>query len=147
MNKNIGRKDRVARMLIGVVLIILSITFGSPTMAIVGAFTLYEAAAGWCAFYQLIGINTCPVTNKASGRIEFGSYLVSGLAILLAAIIMNYLIGYIGWRSWYDVLFRSTQDHSITINQISLDNWIFLLVIYPFTLSFVGVRIYLYLTR
>ena len=57
-------------------------------------------------------------------------YLI-GLAILVGAIIINYVGNLTGLNSWYDVFFKQTKD-------ISIINWIFLLFIYPLLLGLIG---------
>lgn len=143
MNKNIGRKDRVARFLIGMALLVLALALKSSTLAIIGAFSIFEAAFSWCVFYQLTGKNTCPVPAKNNKKVNFMAYLVSGLAILLVAIIANIVAGFIGWHGWYDVISVATKEGaSVLMGQITVDNWIYLLVIYPFFLSYTGVKVY-----
>ncbi|WP_424358554.1 YgaP family membrane protein [Methanocella sp. MCL-LM] len=46
MEQNVGEVDRIIRFLIGLFLV------GT------GLFLLFEAATGWCATYELLGINT-----------------------------------------------------------------------------------------
>ena len=59
MKKNIGTPDRVLRF-IGAVLILGFAWWQSSWLALaLGLFVLYEAFAGWCAMYQLLGINRC----------------------------------------------------------------------------------------
>jgi hypothetical protein len=65
IHKNIGTADRVARLLVGV-LVFVCIPFVSAVLAkvallIIGLFMVYQAVMGWCALYALIGKNTCPV--------------------------------------------------------------------------------------
>lgn len=71
MNKNIGTADRLARLIIGLVL-----TAGggflftiSPVLGVItmlgGLFCVYEAAVGWCALYALLGKNTCPIKGPS----------------------------------------------------------------------------------
>jgi hypothetical protein len=64
MSCNVGRVDRIARALIGVVLMGIAI-FGvlSTTAAIglglAGAVLVGTAMAGFCPLYQLLGLSTC----------------------------------------------------------------------------------------
>ncbi len=61
MKKNVGSVDKVIRIIIGIVL--LSMLFwveGSlKWVGLVGIVPLFTALFGWCAIYQLFGINTC----------------------------------------------------------------------------------------
>jgi len=138
MIKNIGFSDRLSRFVIGVVLLVLSFLFKSTTLALFGLFTLYEAASSWCLLYQILGRNTCPLNSShATQKIPLLKYYLSGMGILLTAIILNISAKYLGWLSWYDVL-SSPNNFS----QISLDNWLFLLFFYPLTLAVTGITIY-----
>ena len=138
MTKNIGTTDRLIRLIIGSFLLVLSLVSQSPILAIIGIFTLYEAVSSWCIFYQLIGRDTCPLPNSStSRRISLKSYYLSGLGILVTAILLNIFASYLGWSTWYTVF--SNPDN---LSQISLDNWLFLLIIYPLSLGIVGSWIY-----
>ncbi|MCX6793383.1 MAG: DUF2892 domain-containing protein [Candidatus Falkowbacteria bacterium] len=66
MKKNIGKLDRLGRLFLGIVCLIIALLASFSVVvriivALVGLFTIYEALAGWCAFYALIGKNTCPI--------------------------------------------------------------------------------------
>lgn len=65
MKKNIGTTDRLVRLILACLLLGLAIFYQSWILAAAGLFTLYEAFAGWCVFYQLIGKNSCPVTKNS----------------------------------------------------------------------------------
>lgn len=61
MKKNIGTQDRLIRALVGIVALGLSWWFSSWLFFAVALFSFYEAAVGWCALYQLLGKNSCPL--------------------------------------------------------------------------------------
>ncbi len=66
MKKNIGTFDRVVRLIIGVILLVIALfavtaLWLKVLVIILAIFTFYEALSSWCLFYQLIGKNTCPV--------------------------------------------------------------------------------------
>ncbi len=66
MKKNIGTFDRVVRLVIGIILFVIAFVILIPVvlkviLILFGLFCLYEALTSWCAFYQLIGKNTCPI--------------------------------------------------------------------------------------
>jgi len=65
MKKNIGTLDRVVRLLIGLVCFagawFTGILLIQIVLILLGVFSIYEALVGWCAFYMLIGRNTCPI--------------------------------------------------------------------------------------
>jgi hypothetical protein len=64
MKKNIGTTDRVVRLCIAFLFFIVAFFFsgfGRWVVVLLGLFSLYEALFSWCAFYALLGKNTCPV--------------------------------------------------------------------------------------
>lgn len=56
-----------------------------------------------------------------------GQFLI-GLCVLTGAIILNYLAGLIGLKTWYEFLLQKE-------NSLSIDNYIFLFVFYPLSLG------------
>jgi len=62
MTKNIGKIDRLVRIIVG--LAVLSLVFVGPqTMwGLLGLIPLGTALIGWCPPYALLGINTCKKT-------------------------------------------------------------------------------------
>ncbi len=71
MTKNIGIKDRVIRFVFGVLcfgaifIFDMSIVFRF-ILIILGFFGIFQAVFSWCAWYALIGKNTCPIQNNQS---------------------------------------------------------------------------------
>jgi hypothetical protein len=66
MKKNIGTKDRLIRLLLGIVCFVLAFTVANSSvlkiiLVIAGVFCLFQAVFSWCLWYQIIGKNTCPV--------------------------------------------------------------------------------------
>ena len=61
---NVGTIDRIARVLIGLVLIALTFTGAIGVWGWIGVVPLATAALGTCPLYTLIGVSTCPM-NKA----------------------------------------------------------------------------------
>lgn len=59
MQKNIGTTDRLLRFSIGLIFLVFAWWQYSFILLAVAVFCFYEAAMGWCAFYQLIGKNSC----------------------------------------------------------------------------------------
>ena len=64
MTKNMGTKDRVARLILGIILII-SIFFTANTsikilLSIIAVVAILQSIIGWCGLYALLGKNTCP---------------------------------------------------------------------------------------
>lgn len=72
MKKNIGKRDRIARLVVSLFLIGVAFVFESKAVALAfllaGFFTLFETLSGWCAFYSLVGKNTCPVEMISSKK-------------------------------------------------------------------------------
>lgn len=68
MKKNIGTLDRVLRFILAIIVasgifFVDSIT-SQVILAVVSLFILFQALAGWCFLYSLLGISTCPVDLK-----------------------------------------------------------------------------------
>jgi hypothetical protein len=60
--KNIGKKDGAFRLFISAGLLFWAITTSwSPVILFFSGFVFFEAIFSWCAFYSLIGKNTCPL--------------------------------------------------------------------------------------
>ncbi|HXK52651.1 DUF2892 domain-containing protein [Candidatus Nomurabacteria bacterium] len=127
MKQNLGRHDRLLRFALGAALLVIALATRSTSAALWGLFTLYEALAGWCVVYQLLGRNTCPLKNNAT-RLDWAKYFILGLQILTTAIILNLLASYVGLTTWYNFLQNPTKV-------LSLDNYVFLFVAYPFILG------------
>jgi hypothetical protein len=63
---NVGGLDRIARIVIGLVL--LSLVFVGPQSlwGLVGLVPLLTGLFGTCPLYTLIGLNTCPAKPRAA---------------------------------------------------------------------------------
>jgi hypothetical protein len=64
MIQNVGTLDRVARIILGLVLIAYAIPIGFPhtgwnAVGWIGAIPLLTGAVGSCPLYSVIGISTC----------------------------------------------------------------------------------------
>ena len=130
MKPNIGTKDRIVRLIIGVVLISLALIYKSTFMALGGLFSIYEAFSSWCVFYQLLGRNTCPIESPKNA-FKWKETLIVGLRILFSAIVLNIFARFVGLSTWYDFLNKPSKV-------LSWDNYIFLFFLYPFILGLVG---------
>ncbi|MGE0115462.1 MAG: DUF2892 domain-containing protein [Steroidobacteraceae bacterium] len=66
MQKNVGSADRVVRIVIGLAL--LSLLFlrqdSSRWFGLIGLVPLLTASMSWCPLYTLLGIKTCPASDK-----------------------------------------------------------------------------------
>jgi hypothetical protein len=61
MKTNVGSIDRIARVILGLVLIALAITGTIGAWGWIGIVPLATAALGWCPAYTLLGVSTCPM--------------------------------------------------------------------------------------
>lgn len=62
MKCNVGKADRITRILIGLVLIGLGFYFKSWFGAI-GVIPLFTAAIGWCPLYLPFGLSSCSIKS------------------------------------------------------------------------------------
>lgn len=58
---NVGNVDRIARVVIGLALIALTLTGTIGVWGWIGVVPLVTAALGTCPLYSLIGVSTCPM--------------------------------------------------------------------------------------
>jgi len=58
-NANIGNADRIARIIVGVVLIALVFVGPKTAWGWIGLVPLLTGLVRWCPLYRLIGVNTC----------------------------------------------------------------------------------------
>ena len=65
MKCNVGKTDRVIRVLLGLVLIVLGLYFNTWWGAI-GVIPLVTAAVGWCPLYVPFGLSSCSTRNLSS---------------------------------------------------------------------------------
>ena len=69
MQKNMGNADRIVRITLAVIVVILYYnntitgTMGIVLLVLAGIFVL-TSLIGFCPLYKLVGLNTCPVTKK-----------------------------------------------------------------------------------
>lgn len=66
MQKNVGNLDRIARVVIGLILLSLPLWLDSPWrwLGLIGIMPLITGLAGRCLGYRLLGVNTCPMQKK-----------------------------------------------------------------------------------
>ena len=60
MKKNIGKPDRILRLIVGLLLLGWAYWKMSWILLILGLFTLFEAYMSWCILYQILGKSSCP---------------------------------------------------------------------------------------
>lgn len=62
VSRNIGRTDRLFRLLIGLGLLFWTLhTSWNPILLFLSGFAFFEAVFKWCGLYALLGKNTCPL--------------------------------------------------------------------------------------
>jgi len=62
ISKNLNKRDRIIRAILGAILLILAITTAwNPILLFFAGFCFFEAIFSWCAIYSAIGKNTCVV--------------------------------------------------------------------------------------
>ncbi|MBZ0106220.1 MAG: DUF2892 domain-containing protein [Sulfuricella denitrificans] len=64
MGKNVGSVDKILRIVAGAVLIGLSLAGIIGLWGWIGVVPLVTGLMGWCPAYSLLGIKTCPVSDK-----------------------------------------------------------------------------------
>ena len=61
MKTNVGTLDRIARVVLGLVLIALTLTGTIGVWGWIGVVLVATAAIGFCLAYTLLGEKTCPM--------------------------------------------------------------------------------------
>ena len=61
MKTNVGTLDRIARVVLGLVLIALTLTGTIGVWGWIGVGLVATAAIGFCPAYTLLGVSTCPM--------------------------------------------------------------------------------------
>ena len=64
MEKNVGSIDRIARIVLGLVLISLVFVGPQTPWGWIGVVPLLTALVGWCPAYRLLGIRTCSTRQR-----------------------------------------------------------------------------------
>lgn len=59
MKTNVGTADRIARIVLGLVLLSLAFVGPATPWGYIGIVPLVTALIGWCPAYTLFGIRTC----------------------------------------------------------------------------------------
>ena len=65
MKFNVGGIDRILRIVVGLVLIVLAATGTVGWWGWLGVVPLATGLFRFCPMYRLLGMSTCPVQNKA----------------------------------------------------------------------------------
>lgn len=64
MTRNVGGIDRLLRVVAGLALIGLALMGTIGWWGFIGIVPLATAAVSFCPLYSLLGMNTCPTTNR-----------------------------------------------------------------------------------
>ncbi len=64
MQKNIGETDRLIRIILGIILLLLAYYYGSLILFLIALFLFFEAWKRWCVLYQIFGKNTYSKKKK-----------------------------------------------------------------------------------
>ncbi len=60
MKCNIGKTDRIVRVVIGLIVIAVGVYLKS-WWGVIGLLPIFTAATGWCGLYTLFGTSTCNI--------------------------------------------------------------------------------------
>ena len=64
MKANVGGIDRIARVVVGLVLIALAATGTVGVWGWIGVVPLLTGLIRWCPLYPLLGISSCPLKKS-----------------------------------------------------------------------------------
>ena len=64
MKANVGGIDRIARIVVGLVLIALAATGTVGVWGWIGVVPLLTGLIRWCPLYPLLGISSCPLKKN-----------------------------------------------------------------------------------
>ena len=65
MKANVGGIDRIARIVVGLVLIALAATGTVGVWGWIGVVPLLTGLIRWCPLYPLLGISSCPLKKNS----------------------------------------------------------------------------------
>lgn len=63
MKKNVGSTDKILRIVIGVLIIVIGL-ISKSWWGLIGLIPLATALLSWCPVYTLLGITTCKVSSE-----------------------------------------------------------------------------------
>ncbi len=67
MKCNVGKGDKVFRIILGLVILVIGFYFKS-WWGLVGIVPIATALMGWCPVYLPCGVSTCKVEEEEEGR-------------------------------------------------------------------------------
>jgi hypothetical protein len=69
MSVNVGRAERIIRVVVGLALLSLLFLVGNDwRWVVIGLIPLLTGLAGWCPAYFIFGASTCSFMPRSSGR-------------------------------------------------------------------------------
>ncbi|MDD2408062.1 MAG: DUF2892 domain-containing protein [Tepidiphilus sp.] len=68
MKPNVGGVDKIVRIVVGVLLIVLALMGIGTPWTWIGVLPLATGLFNWCPLYTLIGVNTCKTKESGSGQ-------------------------------------------------------------------------------
>ncbi len=68
MKTNVGSADKIVRIVVGIGLLSLFFILegNMKFLGLIGIVPIATALMSWCPLYSVIGVNTCPLTEKKS---------------------------------------------------------------------------------
>jgi len=63
MKCNVGKTDKIIRIIIGLIIIVIGFYFKS-WWGVVGVIPIFTAAIGWCPAYLPFGISSCKIKEE-----------------------------------------------------------------------------------
>jgi hypothetical protein len=63
MKRNVGNTDRIIRLILGLIIIVVGAIFNS-WWGLIGVVLFFTGLVGWCAIYLPFGINTCKIKQQ-----------------------------------------------------------------------------------
>ncbi|HXH02111.1 MAG TPA: DUF2892 domain-containing protein [Candidatus Competibacteraceae bacterium] len=68
MTKNVGSIDKIVRIVVGLLLIVLALTGTIGWWGWIGVLPVATALMGWCPGYHVLGLSTCPAQGVQQRR-------------------------------------------------------------------------------
>lgn len=64
MNRNVGTIDRILRIGVGLLLILLAVSGAIGLWGWIGVLPLITGVMSWCPGYSVLGVNTCGARTR-----------------------------------------------------------------------------------
>ena len=64
MSRNESNVDRIIRIVLGAVLLVIGLATQLWLLAVVSLIPLVTGAVGFCPLYRIFGISTCPIESR-----------------------------------------------------------------------------------